>query len=65
MEAIFSAHSTRGAAASRAMDQGIPIDSVLRSGNWAAESTFTRFYRREVPHTIALTEAVLSQTPSL
>ncbi len=65
VEAVFSAHSTRGAAASRAVAQGVPIDSVLRSVNWAAESTFTRFYRRAVPHSIALSEAVLSQTPSL
>ena len=46
VESSFTAHSTRSAAASRAVAQGIPIDSVLAAGDWAAESTFTRFYRR-------------------
>lgn len=44
----FTAHSTRGAGASRAAAQGIPVMSILRLASWAAESTFTTFYRREV-----------------
>ena len=46
---IFSAHSARGAAASKAMAQGIPIQSILNQGHWARESTFAKFYRRAVP----------------
>jgi hypothetical protein len=47
----FSAHSTRGAASSKAILMGVPIDpidSVLRAANWAAESTFRQFYNREL-----------------
>lgn len=44
--AIFKAHSTRGAAASKAFTNGEPVDSILRAGHWATESTFARFYRR-------------------
>lgn len=43
----FSAHSTRGAAASHALSQGISVDSILKTGDWSSESTFTRFYRRD------------------
>lgn len=48
--AVFSAHSTRGAAASKAAAKDVPTDSILRSGSWASESTFATFYRREIPH---------------
>ncbi len=44
----FSAHSTRGAAASKAASLGVPVKSILDSADWASESTFSRFYRREV-----------------
>ena len=45
---IFSAHSTRGAAASKAAAAGVPIQTILDSGHWSRESTFARFYHREV-----------------
>lgn len=45
---VFSAHSTRGAAASKAANSGVPINSILRAAQWAHESTFNRFYRREL-----------------
>lgn len=46
---MFSAHSTRGAAASKAIAAGILVDTVLRAGHWASASTFRKFYHREVP----------------
>lgn len=45
---IFSAHSTHGAAASRAAFVGVPIVAVLAQGHWASQSTFARFYHRTV-----------------
>lgn len=45
---VFKAHSTRGAAASRAAGAGVPIDSILSAAHWAQESTFKKFYCREV-----------------
>lgn len=45
---VFSAHSTRGAAASSAANSGIPIDAILRAGDWSRESTFSRFYHRSL-----------------
>lgn len=44
---VFSAHSVRGAAASKAAASGICIQSILKQGNWARESTFARFYRHD------------------
>lgn len=43
---VFSAHSTRGSAASKAAESGQSISSILRSGGWSRESTFARFYKR-------------------
>ncbi len=53
---IFSAHSTRGAAASKAASSGAPIHSILKQGNWSRESTFARFYNRTVDSHVNLLE---------
>ncbi len=45
---IFSAHSTRGAAASKAAAKGVPTDSILKTASWSKESTFIKFYKRNV-----------------
>lgn len=44
----FSGHSTRSASSSKAMKLGVPIKEILRKGYWSKESTFTRFYCKEV-----------------
>lgn len=43
---VFSAHSTRSAAASNAQSKGVAIDSILKHGDWKRTSTFSRFYDR-------------------
>ena len=63
IDPAFSAHSTRGAAASHAISKGVPVDSILKAGSWASESTFTRFYRRETTST-RLAGAVLTRHAS-
>ncbi|KZS09564.1 Uncharacterized protein APZ42_026185 [Daphnia magna] len=45
--AIFSAHSVRGAASSKAAAARGPIQSILNQGHWASESNFAKFFRRE------------------
>ena len=45
---IYSAHSTRGASASKAMGAGISIESILRTGSWASECVFSRHYNRPI-----------------
>lgn len=45
---VYSAHSTRGAAASKGAKSGLSTDAILRAGSWSRETTFSRFYQREV-----------------
>jgi hypothetical protein len=44
---IFSSHSTRGAAASKAVAVGASLDSVLSAGHWASSSRFRKFCHHE------------------
>lgn len=60
---IFSAHSTRGAAASKAAAAGVAVDSILRTASWASESTFARFYKRSISSN-PVVDAIFSQTSS-
>lgn len=45
---VYSAHSTRGAAASRAFAAGTPCDVILATANWKKASTFHRFYNKKL-----------------
>ena len=45
---VFSAHSTRGAASSKAAWIGVPVDAILEAADWSRPSTFSRFYRRDI-----------------
>jgi hypothetical protein len=45
---IFSAHSTRGAAGSKALANGVLLESILNQVHRARESTFAKFYQRDV-----------------
>jgi hypothetical protein len=44
----YSAHSTRGASASKAVSAGLSIDSILKTGSWASESVFSKHYNRPI-----------------
>ncbi|KZS06472.1 Uncharacterized protein APZ42_030056 [Daphnia magna] len=58
---MFSAHSTKGAAASKAFAAGIPVERILKAGGWAAESVFFKALSRpgEADH---LYKAILVET---
>ena len=45
---IFSAHSTRGAATSKAKSAGVSAGDILKAANWSSTSTFSRFYHRPI-----------------
>lgn len=53
--AVFKAHSTRGAAASKALASGLSLDSILKAGQWSRESTFSKFYQRDILPSVAST----------
>ena len=46
---IFTAHSSRGAATSKAKNIGVATADILKAANWSSESTFSRFYHRDIP----------------
>lgn len=49
---IFSAHSTRHASTSLALQQGVSIDQIRQTAGWSNNSaTFARFYNRRIVNT--------------
>lgn len=45
---VFSAHSTRGSAASKAYQKGVPCDQILAAAGWKRESTFRTYYYKRI-----------------
>ena len=45
---IFQAHSVRGASSSKALTRGLSVQDILVKGNWSRESTWQKFYHKEV-----------------
>ena len=44
----FAAHSTRAASSSKAKTQCVPTKEILKWGSWSNNSTFEKFYHREI-----------------
>ena len=44
----FQAHSVRGASSSKVSSKGLSVQDILNRGNWSNESTWQRFYHKEV-----------------
>lgn len=58
---VFKAHSVRSASTSKAQCCSIPIGDILKVAGWSRESTFAKFYRKEIrEHDISYADAVLS-----
>jgi len=49
----FGAHSTRGAAASKALNKGSSVEQVMAAGRWSSWEVFNRFYNRATKGDIA------------
>lgn len=60
--AIFSAHSTKSAAASKAVVSGISISTILNKGG---RVTFAKFYRRETRQPDSFGSAILGEDDSM
>ena len=45
---VFSGHSFRGAATSKAVRQGVSIDLVFKQAGWTTAGVFGKYYNREV-----------------
>ena len=44
----YKAHSTRAASTSAALRKQVPVQDIMKAASWRRESTFTRFYRKDV-----------------
>jgi len=45
---IYSAHSTRSAASSAAIESGVPITTIMDCAGWSSENTFMKFYKKKI-----------------
>ena len=54
----FAAGSTRAAASSKASRAGVPLEDILKSGGWSRQSTFTRWYKKDIKRSSAPEMAV-------
>ena len=54
----YKAHSTRGAATSKAKTIGLSAKEILERANWTRELTFKRYYYRET-ESLSFQSAVL------
>jgi len=45
---VYKTHSCRSAATSKALDLGLPLQTVLAAGDWSSQTTFFRHYRKEI-----------------
>ena len=66
--AVFSAHSTRGASATRATMSGLSVQQVLNRAGWSSEDTFCRHYYRppaEVDSAVEYGQAVLRDSTNM
>ena len=56
---VYSAHSTRAAATSKAY-QSVPLDILIKSAGWSSDSTFQKYFNKPVASDMTMTEAVLT-----
>ena len=56
----FKAHSVRGAACSTAAWSGVTISDILNAADWSSETTFQRFYHKELQDKTVFGSTVLS-----
>ena len=47
---IFSPHSCRSSASSKANNMSVDLDNILKMGCWSRESTFWKFYSKELEY---------------
>ena len=45
---MFTSHSVRAASTSKAKTLGISLSQILKKGQWSKESTWQKFYNKEI-----------------
>ena len=60
VDSKYKPHSIRSATSSDLFCKGVPIDDIVKKIGWSSESTFARFYKRQVESGQSLSSVVLS-----
>ena len=45
---VFTAHSARAASTSKAKENSIPIEDILKKAGWSSVKTFAQFYDKKI-----------------
>ncbi len=57
---MFSAHSVRSASVS-SVSSRLPLATILKTGGWTSETTYSRFYKKPIIEEGALQKAIMTQ----
>ena len=61
----FKAHSARSASTSKASSIGISLSEIVKRGQWQSDSTFRKFYHKNINNTSTFQEGILSSIKRL
>ena len=61
----FKAHSTRSASSSKVQMSGLPVEQILKRGNWSSKSTWQKFYIKNIEEDKTFEQAVLENIGTL
>ena len=61
----FKAHATRSASSSKAQMSGLPVEQILKIGNWSSKSTWQKFYNKNIEKDKIFEQAVLENVGTL
>ena len=56
---LFRAYSTRSASASKAAASNVPTELIMKTAGWSRESTFAKFYLRNIEPNVQFADQVL------
>ena len=58
---VFKAHSTRAAATSAANSNAAPIKDIISAAGWKNETTFSKFYNKDIVNFGTFSDSVLKR----
>ena len=61
----FKAHSTRPTSSSKAQMSGLPVDQILKRGNWSTKSTWQTFYNKNIQEDKTSEQVILENAGTL
>ena len=59
---VFSAHSTRGAASSKACLANVPLTTIMKTAGWSRSDTFSHYYDKPIVDYGAFGDSILKNT---